>query len=178
MIVITTAITPSLKASSRLRLMVDRSSRSGEGASQHSSPATSAVCSVFSSGFVRGSKGGETGGNQPDRDPERRAERVGDQWRRHEPGGACGGAGMGCPSLLLFRSSGSRGFIGPASHCRLHEARRRLGRGARKATGTLARSGRRLRTCALLAGNGLRVDEGRELVLELLDSAGTPALGQ
>src|SRR5262249_37854205 len=51
-------------------------------------------------------------------------------------------------------------------------------RGARKAPGTLARSGRRLRTCALLAGNGLRVDEGRELVLELLDSAGTPALGQ
>src|SRR5262249_59917618 len=30
----------------------------------------------------------------------------------------------------------------------------------------------------LLAGNGQRVDERRELVLELLRSAGTPALGQ
>src|SRR5262249_56473470 len=85
--------------------------------------------------------------------------------------------GDACPSLLLFRSSGSRGFIGPVSDCPLHEAVRRLNRSSQGAGG-VARSGGAPGSCALLAGNGLRVDERRELVLELLDRAGAPAVGQ
>src|SRR5262249_21633618 len=83
----------------------------------------------------------------------------------------------GCPSLLLFRSSGSRGFIGPASDCRLHEARR-LGRGAGNATGRRPLRAAPQASVRLLGGSGQRVDERRELVLELLDRAGTPAVGQ
>src|SRR5262249_37413801 len=62
--------------------------------------------------------------------------------------------------------------------CRPHEARRRLGRGALTATGASPAQGGAPGGGALLAGNGLRIDERRELVLELLRSAGAPAVGQ
>src|SRR5262249_44985960 len=125
MIVITTAITLSLKASSRLRLMVDRSSRSGEGGAQHARRSDLGRLLGLVLGLCAREQegGGETGGDQPDRDPERRAERVGDQWRRVRLPRSGSRATtsprarrrlvwslrwcweMGCPSLLLFRSS-------------------------------------------------------------------------
>src|SRR5262249_10295444 len=143
MIVITTAITLSLKASSRLRLMVDRSSRSGEGGAQHARrQRLGRLLSLLLGLCAREQEGGgKTGGDQPDREPERRAERVGDQWRRvrlPRPRQPCDDVAtsqeaprlvaavvleMGWPSLLLFRCSASRGFIGPPS-----KLPRRLGR--------------------------------------------------